>query len=301
MMKTLKLIALIAALSCGAAAQAQDGDTLKKIKEANAITLGVRDTSIPFSFLDGNQQYQGYSLDLCMKVVAAVQKRLGLPQLKVNLNPVTSATRIPLMANGTIDLECGSTTNNPERQKQVAFAPTTFLTATRLVAKKSANIHGLADLRGKTLVSTSGTTNLKELTELNASKKLGINIVTANDHAAAFLMVETGRAVAFGMDDILLASLAANAKAPGDYEITKESLTPEPYAIMLRRNDPEFKKVVDAALGEVFASGEINRIYAKWFTSPIAPKGINLNWPMSDQLKRSFAKPSDSGAPADYK
>jgi glutamate/aspartate transport system substrate-binding protein len=205
------------------------------------------------------------------------------------------------MANGTIDLECGSTTNNVERQKQVAFSPTTFLTSTRLVAKKSANINSLRDLRGKTLVSTSGTANLKELSEINNIKNLGINIVTAKDHAEAFLMVETGRAAAFGMDDILLASLAASSKNPDDYVISHESLFAEPYALMMRRDDPGFKKAVDGALTEIYASGEINRIYAKWFQSPIPPKGINLNWPMSEALKRNFAHPSDSGEPGAYR
>lgn len=296
-----KLAVLLAMTTLFGSANAQEGNTLKRIKETNSITLGVRESSIPFSFLDDKQQYQGYSLDLCMKIVAAVEKHLGLRQLKVNLNPVTSATRVPLMANGTVDLECGSTTNNLERQKQVAFTPTIFLTATRLIAKKSANISGMADLRGKTLVSTSGTTNLKQLSELNTEKNLGINIVAAKDHAEAFLMIETGRAVAFGMDDVLLASLAANSKSPESYKITKEAMTPEPYGIMLRRNDPGFKKVVDAALSEVFTSGEIVRIYNKWFLAPIPPKGINMHWPISDELERNFAKPSDSGDPATYK
>ena len=295
-----RLFAFAAAAVFCTASFAQESGTLKKIKDSQSITLGVRDSSIPFTYLDGNQTYQGYSLDLCMRVVSAIQKHLGLSQLNVKLNPVTSATRIPLMANGTIDMECGSTTNNIERQKQVAFAPTMFLTATRLLSKKSSGINGLADLKGKTLVSTAGTANIKQLTELNASKNLGINIVPAKDHAEAFLMVETGRAAAFGMDDILLASLAANSKNPQEYTISRESLTPEPYGIMMRRDDPAFKKVVDAALTEVYTSGEINRIYAKWFQSPIPPKGISLNWPMSEQLKRNFAKPSDSGDPAAY-
>ncbi len=298
--KTIAVLGACAMLCGMEAARAQVSPTLKKIKETNSVTLGVRDTSVPFSYLDGEQQYRGYSIDLCMKVVAAIQKELGLSQLKVNLNPVTSATRIPLMANGTIDLECGSTTNNVERQKQVAFAPTMFLTATRLLYKKSAGVHSLADLRGKTLVSTSGTSNLKELVEINAAKNLGIRIVTAKDHAEAFLMVETGRAVAFGMDDVLLAALAASAKTPGDYAISEESLTAAPYGIMLRRDDPVFKELVDHAIGAVYTSGEIKPIYAKWFQSPLPPKGVNLNWPMSEQLKRSFAKPSDSGEPGAY-
>lgn len=291
---------LIAAGVVATVAQAQETGTLKKIKETGSITLGVRDSSIPFSYLDDKQSYQGYSIDLCLKAVTAIQKHLGLTALNVKLNPVTSATRIPLMANGTIDMECGSTTNNLERQKQVAFAPTTFVTANRLLAKKSSNINTLADMKGKTLVSTSGTSNLKQVTALNAEKNLGMNIMTAKDHAEAFLMVETGRAVAFAMDDILLASLAASSKAPGDYSITKEALSVEPYGIMMRRDDPAFKKVVDAAIENVFKSGEINRIYAKWFQSPIPPKGISLNWPLTDQLKRAIAKPTDSGDPAAY-
>lgn len=301
-MKLSKFITvLIAAGIVAAGAQAQETGTLKKIKETGTITLGVRDSSIPFSYLDDKQSYQGYSLDLCMKVVTAVQKHLGMPgALNVKLNPVTSATRIPLMANGTIDMECGSTTNNLERQKQVAFAPTTFVTGTRLLAKKSSNINTLADLKGKTLVSTSGTANLKQVTALNAEKNLGMNIMAAKDHAEAFLMVETGRAVAFAMDDILLASLAASSKSPGDYSITKESLSVEPYGIMMRRDDPAFKKVVDSAIANVFKSGEINRIYAKWFQSPIPPKGISLNWPLTEQLKQVIAKPTDSGDPVVY-
>lgn len=300
-MKTSKLLAVVVAAGLlGSTAYAQDSGTLKKIKDSKSITLGVRESSIPFTYLDGNQQFQGYSLDLCMKVVAAVEKKLGVDKLDVKLQPVTSSTRIPLMANGTVDLECGSTTNNAERQKQVAFAPTSFLTATRLIAKKSSNIKTLEDMRGKTLVSTSGTSNIKALVQLNSEKNLGINIVPAKDHAEAFLMVDTGRAVAFGMDDILLASLAASSKSPSDYSITQWALPPEPYALMLRRDDPEFKKLVDETLAEVFKSGDIKRIYAKWFQSPIPPKGINLNWPMSEKLVRAFQNPTDSPDPAAY-
>lgn len=300
-MKLLKFIAvLIGAGMIAGGAYAQETGTLKKIKEKGTIVLGVRDSSIPFSYLDDKQSYQGYSIDLCMKIVAAVQKHLGLSSLNVTMNPVTSATRIPLMANGTIDLECGSTTNNVERQKQVAFAPTMFVTANRLLAKKSSNIHTLDDMKGKTLVSTAGTANLKQVTELNGARGLGMTILPAKDHAEAFLMVETGRAAAFAMDDILLASLAANSKSPADYAITKEALSVEPYGIMLRKDDPAFKKVVDEALANVYKSGEINRIYAKWFQSPIPPKGINLNVPMSRELQGVMAKPTDSGDPAAY-
>ena len=301
-MKVSKLLAvLIGAGLMAGAAQAQESGTLKKIKESGAITLGVRDSSIPFSYLDDKQSYQGYSIDLCMKAVTAIQKHLGLTALNVKMQPVTSATRIPLMANGTIDLECGSTTNNTERQKQVAFAPTTFVSGNRLVAKKTANVTNLNDLKGKTVVSTAGTTSMKQITAINGEKNMGMNILSGKDHAESFLMVETGRAVAFLMDDILLASLAANSKSPGDYSITKEALELEPYGIMMRREDPAFKKVVDDAIVAVFKSGEINRIYGKWFQAPIPPKGINLNWPMSDQLKKVIANPTDSGEPSAYK
>ena len=300
-MKLAKLFAvLVGAGVIAGAAQAQETGTLKKIKETGVITLGVRDSSIPFSYLDDKQSYQGYSIDLCFKIVTAVQKQLGLTSLDVKLNPVTSATRIPLMANGTIDLECGSTTNNIERQKQVSFAPTTFVTANRILSKKSSNINTLADLKGKTVVSTSGTSNLKQLTTLNADQNLGINIITAKDHAEAFLTVETGRAAAFVMDDILLASLAASSKSPADYQISKEALSVEPYGIMLRKDDAAFKAVVDKAISNVLTSGDINRIYHKWFLQPIPPKNISLNWPISDQFKAVIAKPTDSGDPAAY-
>ena len=300
-MKLAKLVAIfIGAGLIAGAAQAQEAGTLKKVKDSGQITLGVRDSSIPFSYLDDKQSYQGYSIDICLKVVTAIQKQLGMTALNVKMNPVTSATRIPLMANGTVDLECGSTTNNLERQKQVAFAPTTFVTANRLLSKKASNIKTLDDLKGKAIVSTSGTSNLKQITQLNGEKNLGMNIMTAKDHAEAFLMVETGRAVAFGMDDILLASLAASSKSPADYTISTEALSVEPYGIMMRREDPAFKKAVDSAVEGLFKSGEINRIYAKWFQSPIPPKGINLNIPMSAQLKAVVAKPTDSGDPAAY-
>ncbi|WP_374518598.1 amino acid ABC transporter substrate-binding protein [Undibacterium squillarum] len=300
-MKLLKILVVMAGAGMIAGtASAQESGTLKKIKETGVITLGVRDSSDPFSYLDDKQSYQGYSIDICMKVVGQVRNSLGMSELKVKMNPVTSATRIPLMANGTIDLECGSTTNNMERQKQVAFAPTTFVTANRILSKKSANIKALADLKGKSVVSTSGTANLKQLTTLNADQNLGINILTAKDHAEAFLMVETGRAVAWVMDDILLASHAAKSKNPADYEVSKEALSVEPYGIMMRKDDPAFKKAVDTAVANLMRSGDINQIYNKWFMQPIPPKGITLNVPMSDQLKAVIAKPTDSGEPSAY-
>ena len=292
------VVATFVMLGIAPATQAQG--TLEKVKAAGVIVVGHRDASIPFSYLDDKQLPIGYSMDLCMKVVDAVKAELKMPNLQVKLNPVTSATRIPLMANGTIDMECGSTTNNIERQKQVGFVTTTFVTANRLVSKKASNIKDLGDMKGKAIVSTSGTTNLKQITELNASRNLGMNIMTAKDHAEAFLMVETGRAVAFAMDDILLYSLVAGSRSPADFTITNEALSVEPYGIMIRRDDPAFKKVADGAIQGLFKSGEINKIYAKWFQSAIPPKNINLNLPMTEALKKVVAKPTDSGDPAAY-
>jgi glutamate/aspartate transport system substrate-binding protein len=235
-----------------------------------------------------------------MKVVDAVRTELGLPKLKVAMNPVTSANRIPLMANGTIDLECGSTTNNLERQRQVAFAPTMFVIGSRLLTKKSSNIKTLADMKGKTLVATAGTSTLKQMTMLNKEQKLGMTILVAKDHPESFLMLATGRAVAEANDDILLAAQLANAKDPAQFEISKAPLSIEPYGIMLRKGDPAFKKLVDAAVAGVYTSGQINSIYNKWFMSPIPPKNINMNFPMPPQLKAVFAHPTDSGDPSAY-
>jgi len=286
-----------------AATQASGEDlngTLKKIKDGGAITLGHRESSIPFSYYDDNQQVIGYAMDLCHRIVDAIKIELGLPTLEVKLNPVTSATRIPLLANGTIDLECGSTTNNAERQKQVTYTITHFVTANRFVSKKSANLKSVDDLKGKTIVSTSGTTNIKQITEINAQKNLGMNILTAKDHAEGLLMVETDRAAAFVMDDILLYSLVATSKSPGDYVISADALSVEPYGIMLRRDDPAFKKVVDSTMIAIYKSGEINQIYHKWFLEPIPPRGVNLNVPMSTSFGKVVAHPTDSPDPAAY-
>ena len=293
-------VTVVALAACSTASAQDPGGTLAKIKRTNTITLGVRDGSIPFSFLDDRQRYQGYSIDLCMKIVAAVQKHLNMSGLKVVTNPVTAANRIPLMANGTIDLECGSTTNNAERQKQVAFAPTMFVIANRLLTKKSSDIGSLADLKGKTLVATAGTTTHKQMTMLNAERKLGMKILVGKDHPESFLMLETGRAVAEANDDILLAGQVATARNPDQYVIGSEALSVEPYGIMLRRGDPQFKAVVDTALTDLYRSDEFAKIYAKWFTSAIPPRGINLKFPMSPQLKAAIAKPTDSPDPAAY-
>ena len=295
------LAALIAAGAIAGAANAQPlTGTLKKIKDSGTITIGHRDTSIPFSYYDDKQQVVGYAIDICLHIVDAIKANLKMGKVNVKYNPVTSATRIPLMANGTIDLECGSTTNNFERQKQVGFTITHFVTANRYVAKKKSNIKSLKDLKGKTVVSTSGTTNIKWATEANTKQKLGMNIIAAKDHAEAFLTVDTGRAVAFFMDDILLYSLVATSKNPGDWVIGSEAYTVEPYGIMVRRDDPAFKKVVDEAVTGLYKSGRINAIYEKWFLKPIPPKGVNLNVPMSAQFRKVVANPTDSGDPKVY-
>ena len=289
---------------CAGSALAQNTQsltgTLAKIKETGAITLGHRESSVPFSYYDDKQQVVGYAMDLCYRIVNAVKRELHLDKLEVKLNPVTSATRIPLIANGTVDLECGSTTNNLEREKQVSFTITHFVTANRFVSKKAANLKTVEDLRGKTIVSTSGTTNIKQITEINAQKGLNLNILAAKDHAEAFLMVETGRTAAFVMDDIIMYSLVAGSKAPGDYVISADPLSVEPYGIMLPRGDAPFKKVVDEEMIATYRSGAINTIYDKWFLSPIPPKGINLNVPMSASFKKVIASPTDSGDPAVY-
>jgi len=287
-------------LNAPASAQELTG-TLAKIKDGGAITLGFRDSSMPFSYLDDNQQAIGYAMDLCHRIVDAVKKELKLPALEIKLNAVTSATRIPLIANGTVDLECGSTTNNLDREKQVAFTITHFVTANRFMSKKSANLKTVEDLKGKTIVSTSGTTNIKQITEIGAQKHLDLNIIAAKDHAEAFLMVETDRAAAFVMDDIILYSLVASSKSPGDYVISADALSVEPYGIMLRREDPAFKKVVDAEMVATYKSGAINAIYEKWFLKPIPPKGINLNVPMGASFKKVVADPTDTGDPGWYK
>ena len=303
-MKCLRMIGLVlsAGLAAGLANAEELTGTLKKIKETGTITIGYRDSSIPFSYLDDNQKPIGFAIDICYRIVDAVKGELKLDKLAIEFNPVTSSTRIPLLANGTIDLECGSTTNNVERQKQIAYTNTHFLTASRYVSKKASKINSIDDLKGKPVVSTSGTTNIKQLTEANAARNLNITIVPAKEHAESFLMVETDRAVAAVLDDILLASFVAGSKDPDAYVISKDAFSkPEPYGIMLRKDDPAFKKVADAATAALYTSGEGLRLYDKWFMQKIPPKALNLNAPISPELKAQFAKPSDSPDPDSYK
>ena len=298
-MKVIHAIALCTAAAIALPAAAQEG-TLKKVKDSATITIGHRDASLPFSYYDDKQQPIGYAMDLCMKIVDAVKAELKLPKLDVKYQLVTSANRIPLMGNGTVDLECGSTTNNTARQEQVWFTMTHFVTANRWIAKKSSKVNKLAYLKGKTVVSTAGTTNIKQITEINAAQNLGMNIISANGHPEAFQMVETGRAVAFVMDDILLAGLAAQSRAPNDYAISADALSVEPYGIMVRKDDKAFKAVADRAMQNVYKSGQINAIYEKWFQKPVPHKGVNLQLPMPEAFKKVVAKPTDSGDPKAY-
>lgn len=274
---------------------------LDKIKSSGEITLGYRESSIPFSYLDGDEDPVGYSMDICHGIVEAVKAKLNLPQLKTKLVSVTSSTRIPLVANGTVDLTCGSATNNAQRQQQVSFAPTTFVTATRFAALKSSNLKDLPDFKGKTVVSTAGTSNLRWLTQANAQDKLGMRIIPAKDHAGAFLTVANGRASAFFMDDILLAGLIANSRNASDWMISDKAYTVEPYGIIVPKDDAPFKAVVDDAVKAMMRDGRIEKLYDKWFMQPIPPHGINLKWPMTPQLKKAIANPTDSPNPNDYR
>jgi glutamate/aspartate transport system substrate-binding protein len=293
---------LVLCLAAAGAWAEEPSGTLKKIRENGAITLGVRDASIPFSFVDENQNAVGYSVDLCMRVAEAVKRELKMPNLEVKKQVVTSANRIPLIANGTVDLECGSTVNNVERQRLVAFSLTTFIVNTKFIAKKEANIRSIQDLKGKTVVVTAGTNTLQKVNALNTEKNLGMTILQGKDHPESFMFVETGRAVAFAEDDILLAGLAANSKTPDGYELVGiDGMLADPYALMFRRDDPQFKRVVNGAIAAVFSSGEINAIYDKWFAKPIPPRRIVLNFPATDQWKRVVTRPTDSGDPKDYR
>ncbi|WP_042262573.1 glutamate/aspartate ABC transporter substrate-binding protein [Paraburkholderia heleia] len=289
--KTAALLALLGFVATSAFAQ--DAGTLKKIKDTGVISLGHRESSIPFSYYDEKQNVIGYSQDYAMKIVEAVKQKLNMPNLKVKMVPITSQNRIPLVQNGTVDIECGSTTNNAERQQQAAFSNTIFVIGTRLMTKKDSGIKDFADLKGKTVVTTAGTTSERLLRKMNQDKSMGMNIISAKDHGESFMTLSTGRAVAFMMDDALLAGERAKSNNPGDFVIVGQPQSREAYGCMMRKNDPEFKKVADDAIAKVQTSGEGETIYKKWFESPIPPKGLNLNFPMSDDMKALFKNPND--------
>jgi glutamate/aspartate transport system substrate-binding protein len=290
----IRLAATSLALTLAAPSLAAElGGTLQKIKDSGTISLGHRESSIPFSYYDNQQRVVGYSHELMLRVVDAAKKELGLSSLQVKLIPVTSQNRISLVQNGTIDIECGSTTNNLERQKQVAFSNTLFVIGTRLLTKKDSGIKDFPDLAGKNVVTTAGTTSERLLRKLNEDKKLNMNIISAKDHGESFLTLESGRAVAFMMDDALLAGEMAKARRPDDWHIVGTPQSREAYGCMLRKDDPQFKKVVDAAIAQAMTSGEVEKLFKKWFQSPIPPKGLNLNLPLSEEMKELFKHPND--------
>ena len=294
-MKTALRSLCLLALAAPALALAQTG-TLDKIKASGTMTLAYREASIPFSYLDDKAQPVGFAFEICEKIADKVKAATGRADMKKQYQSVTSANRIPLLQNGTIDIECGSTTNNSERGKQVQFAINHFYTGTRFLVKAGTSVTKLSDLAGKTVVSTTGTTNYQIIRRLNEEQKLGIDLLGAKDHPEAALMVQTGRAVAYGMDDILLYGLKASSQNPAELAVVGEAIQVEPYAIMVRRDDPAFIKLVDDTLAGLMKSGEFEAMYKKWFQTPIPPKGINLNAPMSKELQDNLKALSDKPA-----
>jgi glutamate/aspartate transport system substrate-binding protein len=267
--------------------------TLKKIKDAGSISVGHRESSIPFSYYDDKNQVVGYSQDLVMMVVDAVKKRLNMPNLQVKMIPVTSQNRIPLIQNGTIDIESGSTTNNLERQQQVAFSDTMFIIGTRLLVKKDSGIKDFPDLKGKNVVVTAGTTSERLIREMNQKNNMQMNIISAKDHGESFLTLQSGRAAAFMLDDALLAGERAKARKPADWEIVGTPQSKEAYGMMMQKGDAQFKTLVDETIAKAETSGEAAKLYQKWFQSPIPPKGLNLELPLSDDMKELFKNPND--------
>ena len=290
-------ILMTAALLCaGVVATNASAQTLKKITDSNKITVSYREASVPFSYLIGSSKAVGFSVELTEAIIDDVRKKTKKPDLQIAYMPVTSQNRIPLLVNGTYDLECGSTTNNSTRAKDVTFSTNIFYTGTRLLVKKSSGIKNYADLAKKTVASTTGTTNAQVIRKYNTEKNLDMQLILGKDHDDSLLLVESDRAVAFAMDDILLFGLRANSKNPASLEVVGDSLQVEPYACMVRKDDPEFKKLVDDTINRMMKSGEFSKLYAKWFESPIVPKGVNLGLPMSADLKAVLKTPTDKPA-----
>jgi ABC-type amino acid transport substrate-binding protein len=301
-MKRLFSAIALAALSFSALAQTPapaagaGGDTLDKIAKSGKILLSYRESSVPFSYLAGGTQAVGLSVDISNAVVESVKKRLNMPNLKVEWQAVTSANRIPLVQNGTIDLECGSTTNNSDRGKQVTFAINHFYTGTRLLAKKSSGIKNYADLAKKTYATTTGTTNALVMRKYTAEQKLETDVILGKDHADSMLMVDVGRAVAFAMDDILLYGLIGTAKNPAEWEVVGDALQVEPYACFFRKDDPKFAEVVNGTISGLMRSGEFEKMYNKWFMQPIPPRNTAIGLPMSKELRDNLKALSDKPA-----
>lgn len=291
---TARAALLVAAVTC--AAPPVSADTLKKIAESGRITLAYRESSVPFSYLAGPQQPIGFGVDIAAHVVDAVRHVTGRRDLEVRYQAVTSQNRIPLVANGTVDLECGSTSNTASRTKTVAFAINYFYTGPRLLVKSASGVRGFDDLAGKPVAVTTGTTTLKLLRKRNLDRQSGMQLVAGRDHVDSFLLVDAGRAVAFAMDDVLLYGQILNAKRPDDWRVVGEPLQIEPYACMLRKDDPAFKRVVDEAIVALMRSGEFARIYDKWFMSPIPPRGRSLGLPMGPALRENLQRYSDQPA-----
>ncbi|GJG93966.1 glutamate/aspartate ABC transporter substrate-binding protein [Cupriavidus pauculus] len=286
---------MIAAGMLCASAQAAEPltGTLQKIKETGVITLGVRDSSIPFNYNLGGVRQVGYSYDINMKIVEAIKDQLKLPNLQVKEIPITSQNRITLLQNGTIDIECGSTTNNLERQKQASFTTSIFIIGTRIMVKKDGGIKDWADLKGKNVVTTAGTTSERLLRKMNDDQKLGMNIISTKDHGQSFLTLESGRAVAFMMDDALLYGERAKAKNPNDWIVVGKPQSRESYGCMIRKDDAPFKKLSDTVITGLMKDGSVNQMYAKWFQQPVPPKGLNLDFPLSEDMKALFKTPND--------
>ena len=297
-MKTRRFATLVAALivTISPAAQAQaPGGTLAKVQQTGQITLGHREASVPFSYLDAEQKPVGYAMDLCSRIVDALRAELKMPAVKVALQPINLGNQIPLLTNGTIDIVCGPVTNTLERQKQAAFSNTIFVSSIRAAVRRSENIKRFADLNGKNVALTAASTSVTLLGQREQEQKFETRKLMSPDHAASWLLVTTGRASAFVMDDILLASMVANSAKPDDYVLLDEALRVEPYGLMFRKDDPQFKALVDNTLASLVKSGELQSLYTKWFMSPIPPKNVNLNFPMTQALKDALANPSDKG------
>ncbi|WP_315835726.1 transporter substrate-binding domain-containing protein [Bradyrhizobium prioriisuperbiae] len=269
------------------------GPTLSKIKETGTFTIGNRDSSLPLSYLDDRQQPVGFAIDLCNLVAAKLKTRLGLPEMKIVYQSVTSSNRIPLVQNGTVDIECGSTANTIPRQSAVAFSLTTYQPQFKWIALKASGLKTTDDLKGKAVVVTQGTNTAQFVLKLNSEKALDMKILQGKDHAESFLLMQTSRAVAFMEDDILLAGLRATATTPDDFAFLNDSFPSDPYALVVSRTDPGFKQLVDETLSETMKSGAYDKLYAKWFESKIPPKGVNLNFPQSEKLKELIKTPSD--------
>jgi len=287
-------IALVSALALAGAAHAQD--TLKKIKDTGTITEGVRESSGALAFTLGDGKYTGFHYDVCAQVIADIQKQLGMAKLETKYQPVTSQNRIPLVQNGTVDIECGSTTNNATRQKDVAFAPTLYVEEVRIATKKASGIKGIADLNGKTVATTTGTTSVQLLRKNKRAAGMDFKELNGKDHSDSFLLLESGRADAFVMDGQILAGLISKSKNPSDYAIVGEVLSVEPIAIMFRKDDPAFKKAVDDSVKALVKSGEVAKLYDKWFMQPIPPSNTKVGLPASDMTKAAWANPNDKPA-----